>query len=288
MNTGNYSYNSNAPYDLEQGHELPQTSSEMTAALNKRRQINDAVENLQQLREGPLRHAQQNLLDSGSAAEDHEARRRLELVEANIDNSFRQVRGLVDELVTISRTGDPHVRTQIGVISRRLQQEIQAYYRTQSEFDHQLRAQVRRRYAIANPEATPEEVDSGVESVLLEQEQVFQIQGARLRQATDAQSAVASRSAAIRKIEQDLMGLQSLLQDVAQLVQQQEPVIEAIESNTEKTAQNTEKANRQLGKAILSAKSMRKYKWWILFVCILIVAVIVAASVGWCKVNNKC
>jgi syntaxin 1B/2/3 len=38
-----------------------------------------------------------------------------------------------------------------------------------------LTEQVRRRYQIANPEATPEEVEQGVENVLAGTEQSFQV-----------------------------------------------------------------------------------------------------------------
>lgn len=93
------------------------------------------------------------------------------------------------------------------------------------------------------------------------------MQGARTRQAKDAQAAVMERSAAIRKIEQDLMTLSELSQQVAELVRSHEPIVEKIEENAEETRLNYEKGNEKIGHAIVSARNARKYKWYILLVC---------------------
>jgi syntaxin 1B/2/3 len=75
------------------------------------------------------------------------------------------------------------------------------------------------------------------------------------------------RSAAIRKIEQDLIALSQLSREVAELVQLQEPVVEKIEANADETAMHYGKANEKLNNAIISARNARKYKWYILLVC---------------------
>lgn len=69
------------------------------------------------------------------------------------------------------------------------------------------------------------------------------------------------RSAAIRKIEQDMIELGRLYQEVAELVQQQEPAVEQINRGAEDVVDNVNSANKQLGSAVTSARKARKLKW---------------------------
>lgn len=74
------------------------------------------------------------------------------------------------------------------------------------------------------------------------------------------------RSAAIRKIEQDMTELGRLYQEVAELVHQQEPAIEQINHDAEGVADNVGQANTQISHAIDSARRARKWKWYALLV----------------------
>ncbi|OJJ32734.1 hypothetical protein ASPWEDRAFT_29880 [Aspergillus wentii DTO 134E9] len=261
--------------------------SNTTTILNKCRTLNDQISSLRQKRETQLHLSQQALLDSSSSAEDQHARQNLDYAQSDITASFRRIRVTVNELKNMT-PADHRVRTQMDTVRRNLEREIAEFYKMQREFDGKLRDQVRRRYEISNPDASPEEVDSGVQNVLMGQEQIFQVQGARSRQAKDAQAAVMERSAAIRQIEQDLIALAELSQEVAEMVKIQEPVVEAINMNADQTAENTKQANEKLDGAIVSARSARKYKWYILFVCILIIAIVVAVPVGYCFATESC
>jgi syntaxin 1B/2/3 len=101
--------------------------------------------------------------------------------------------------------------------------------------------------------------------------------------------------------------LSHLSQEVAILVQHQEPVVDDINKNAQDTAENTAKANDHLVKAIFSARNARKYKWYILFVCrkrdldpfkriamningiiVMILAIVIAVPVAWCEINHAC
>ncbi|KAE8378569.1 t-SNARE [Aspergillus bertholletiae] len=271
---------------LEQGYDLEINS--LAPVLAKRQQITHELNHIQTLRDTTLHSAQQALLNSITVSDDQAARRDLDDVQSSINDTLRQVRSLVDELRYLGDPADPRVRAQVEATKNQVQQAIQEYYRSQTEFDRALREQVWRRYEIANPEASPEEVEHGVQEVLAGTQMVFQVQGARTRQAKDAQAAVMERSAAIRKIEQDLMALNELSREVAELVRVQEPIVEKIEQNAEQTALNYEKGNEKIRHAIISARNARRYKWYILLVCIIIIAIIVAICVGWCKSTDHC
>lgn len=88
----------------------------------------------------------------------------------------------------------------------------------------------------------------------------------RTRQANDARQAALERSTAIRKIEQDMIELARLYQEVAELVQQQEPAVEQINQGAHDVVENVDNANKQIDSAIVSARNARRWKWYILIV----------------------
>lgn len=152
-----------------------QQPADPTALLNKCREINDGIADLRAKREGQLASAQNGLLDANTAKEDQVAHQGLDLIEDEVNNGFRYLRDLLKKVKQTPGSGDSRVQTQLDVTSRNLRREIEHYQRSQSDFKKRLREQVRRRYEIANPEATPEELDQGVDNVLMGQEQTFQV-----------------------------------------------------------------------------------------------------------------
>lgn len=244
----------------------PAPASGPTAILNKCKEINNGIAELKAKRESQLAAAQNALLDSSTGKEDQATRQTLDYIEDEINRTFRYLRDLLQKVKQTPGSGDARVQTQIDVTSKNLQREIQQYQKAQSEFQKRLREQVRRRYEIANPEATPEQIDQGVENVLLGQEQSFQITGSRTRQANDARQAALERSAAIRKIEQDMIELSRLYQEVAELVQQQEPAVEQINQGAQDVVQNVDNATKHIDNAIVSARNARRWKWYALII----------------------
>lgn len=266
--------------DAEQGnagYEMSSTSN-TNNILNKCTEINQGIQELSTKRTGRLAQAQHELLDSSTGKEDQAARQNLDYVEDDINNTFRYLRDLLKKIKQTPGSGS--YQAQIDLAGRNLRKEIEAYQKAQSDFDKRLREQVRRRYEIANPDATPDQVDQGVQNVLLGQEQTFQSTGLRTRQANDARQAALERSTAIRKIEQDMIELGRLYQEVADLVQQQEPAVEQINQGAQDVVENVDNANKQIDSAIKSARNARRWKWYALIIVILIIAIIVGVAVG--------
>ncbi|OQE17862.1 hypothetical protein PENSTE_c019G05893 [Penicillium steckii] len=256
--------------------------------LNTRRLINDELQKIEQTHHNLLRPAQQALLDSTNSTEDYQANSRLTAIDEEISESFRRIRGHIADLKAASDRADPRIEEQIKIISNSMEQPLQDYRMEQTQFSKKLREQVRRRYEISHPEATETEVSQGVENVIEGGEQLFAVQGVRTQQASDARSAVQQRSETIRKIEQDLVAVAALFEEVAELVEEHEFKVEKIEENAISTHDNIQGGNEKLSFAVQSARNARKWKWWILLVCILIIAIIVGASVGWCKATDHC
>ncbi|KAJ5806761.1 hypothetical protein N7474_010353 [Penicillium riverlandense] len=258
---------------------INQPSAGPTGILNKCKEINDGVAELSAKRQNQLGAAQNALLDSSTGKEDQAARQTLDYVEDEMNTALRYLRDQFKRVKETPGSGDPRVQGQVELVSRNLRREIEQYQRSQSDFQKRLREQVRRRYEIANPDATPEELQQGVENVLMGQEQSFAITGARSRQAQDAKAATLQRSAAIRKIEQDMIELSRLYQEVAELVHQQEPQVEQINQSAQETHGNVEQANTKLDSAITSARNARRWKWYALGTVILIIIIIVVIVV---------
>lgn len=152
-----------------------QQSGGPTAILNKCKEMNDAITELRTKREGQLVSAQNALLDSSTGKEDQAARQTVDYIEDEINTALRYLRDQFKRIKETPGSGDPRVSGQVENVNRNLRVEIEKYQRTQSDFQKRLEEQVRRRYEIANPEATPEELEQGVQLVLAGQEQSFAV-----------------------------------------------------------------------------------------------------------------
>lgn len=141
--------------------------------LNKCKEMNERIAELTQTRETRLVPAQKALLDSSTGKEDQASRQTLDYIEDEINTALRYLRDQFKRIKETPGSGDSRVQDQVENVSRNLRREIEQYQRTQSDFQKRLEEQVRRRYEIANPEATPEELEQGVQNVLMGQEQSF-------------------------------------------------------------------------------------------------------------------
>ncbi|KAJ5128263.1 t-SNARE [Penicillium atrosanguineum] len=271
------------------GYEMSnmQESGGPTVILNKCKEMNDSINELRTKREGQLASAQNALLESATGKEDQQTRQTVDYIEDEINTALRYLRDQFKRIKETPGSGDPRVSGQVENVNRNLRREIEQYQRTQSDFRKKLEEQVRRRYAIANPEASPEELEQGVQNVLAGQEQAFMVPGTRSRQANDARQATMQRSAAIRKIEQDMVQLGQLYQEVAELIHQQEPAVQQINQGAEETHRNVQQANSKLDNAITSARNARRWKWYALIIVIIIIAIVVGVAVGVTEANKS-
>lgn len=64
-----------------------------------------------------------------------------------------------------------------------------------------------------------------------------------------------------------MITISDLSEQVAALVEQQEPIVEKAQQHAETAVGNYETGNAQLSRAIISARNARRYKWYILWVC---------------------
>jgi syntaxin 1B/2/3 len=90
---------------------------------------------------------------------------------------------------------------------------------------------------------------------------------------------VRARHNELQRIEQTISELAVLYQELATIVEQQDPVIESAERNAEQTVEHLDKGNEQVKTATDHARRRRKLKWWCALVVVLIILA-VALGVG--------
>jgi syntaxin 1B/2/3 len=99
---------------------------------------------------------------------------------------------------------------------------------------------------------------------------------------------VRARHSELQRIEQTLSELAILYQELATIVEQQDPVVQAAETNAINTEENMVKGNEQVEVAKKHARNRRKLKWWCaLVVLLIIIAIAVGVGVGVTVANNN-
>ncbi|KAI1402913.1 t-SNARE [Hypoxylon fuscum] len=170
---------------------------------------------------------------------------------------------------------------QVSTIKAEFERELRNYQEEEGSFSQRYRDQIARQYRIVNPEATEDEVRQATEADW-GNEGVFQtaLRTNRTGQASTVLGAVRARHNELQRIEKTLIELAQMFQDLAILVEQQEPMVEQAEQNAENTAKYIDEGNTHVKKGIIHARNRRKWKWWCLFIVILIILVAIAIGVG--------
>ncbi|KAI0540533.1 t-SNARE [Xylaria digitata] len=176
---------------------------------------------------------------------------------------------------------------QVNTIKAQFERELRSYQEEESSFRARYRDQIARQYRIVNPEASEEEVRQATEADW-GNEGVFQtaLRTNRTGQASSVLGAVRARHNELQNIEKTLMELAGLFQDLAVLVDSQEPLVGQAEQNAENTVKHIEAGNQQVKKGIISAQNARKWKWYCLLITILIIAIAVGVGVGVTKAQQ--
>jgi len=190
-------------------------------------------------------------------------------------NLVQQIRKLKSDPANQPETSKRGI--QVARLNTKLKLAMEAYQVIDRDFENKLREQQARQMRIVRPDATEQEVRDAVENG---QGPVFAqalMQSDRRGQSQSTMNAVRSRHEDIQKIESQMVELALLFEEMNNLIVQQEAAVENIEMKGEEVVENMDKGTEQIGVAIKSARNARKWKWWCLGICVLIVAVIVIA-----------
>ncbi|PQE17799.1 snare domain-containing protein [Rutstroemia sp. NJR-2017a BVV2] len=248
--------------------------SDPNAILNQCRDIGRGIDEIDQALK-QLQMLQSKYLNDANTSPDTAASRQLDKLSADTMTLYRELTHKVKNVKSKPDASLARNAGQVGVVDRRLKKAINDYQNVDKQFRHKLQEQLARQYRIVN-DVSEEESMAAVAD--LENQQIFAqslMQGNRSGQAKSTLNAVQDRSAAIRKIEQQMIELAELFQDMDNLVVQQEAAVVNIEQKGEEVVENMDKGVEQIDTAIVSARSRNRKKWWCLGICVLIVIIII-------------
>ncbi|KAG9240702.1 t-SNARE [Calycina marina] len=169
---------------------------------------------------------------------------------------------------------------QARVLKEEFEKELRGYQQEELAYKQRYREQIARQYRIVNPQASEAEVNEASELDWGE-EGVFQtaLKSNRSGQVSSVLGAVRARHNELQRIEHTLTDLAAIFQEMAQLVEVQDPIVERVEENAVQTEGHVATGNEQLVKANKTARATRRKKWWCLLIVVLIVLAI-ALGIG--------
>ncbi|KAI9900311.1 hypothetical protein N3K66_004573 [Trichothecium roseum] len=188
------------------------------------------------------------------------------------------IKGLERDLVNTTDSTRNTKDTQLQSLKTFFRAELDKYQSLERDYQQRYREQIARQYRIVNPDATEEEVREATEADW-GNEGVFQtaLRTNRTGHASSVLGNVRARHNELQRIERTLHELMKLYEDLAAVVEQQDPVIQATEQNAELTNEHIEKGNDQVATATHHVRNKRKLQWWCALVVFLI---LVALGVG--------
>ncbi|KAG0188695.1 Plasma membrane t-SNARE, secretory vesicle fusion [Apophysomyces sp. BC1034] len=214
-------------------------------------------------------------LSSDTTKLNHEVKRRIQAIE-------------LSNAKLPPSTGDlPMRKTQHAALKKRFIETIQRYQDIERTYQQKYRQRVERQIRIVKPDATSDEIERTLDSD--EASQIFAqslMQANRSGQARAVLNEVQSRHDDIKKIEKTILELHQLFMDMQMLVEQQGETLKEIEMHAETTVVDLEQGNKEIARAIVSAKSTRAKKWccFVIFIILLIVAGIL---IWWFAFDHK-
>jgi syntaxin 1B/2/3 len=199
------------------------------------------------------------------------------------------IKGLERDLAKTNDSSRTTKNTQLQSLRTFFKSELDKYQSVERDYQQRYRDQIARQYRIVNPDASEEEVQEAANADW-GNEGVFQtaLRTNRTGHASSVLGNVRARHSELQRIEQTLSELAILYQELATIVEQQEPVVQAAETNAMNTNEHMIKGNEQVEVAKKHAQNRRKLKWWCaLVVLLIIIAIAVGVGVGVSVANNN-
>ncbi|GAB5589856.1 hypothetical protein Unana1_04756 [Umbelopsis nana] len=181
----------------------------------------------------------------------------------------------------------PMRKTQHAALKKRFLETIQRYQEIERSFEKKYRQRVERQIRIVKPDASPEEIDQVLDSE--EPPQIFAqslMQQQRSGQARAVLSEVQNRHGDIKKIERTILELHELFVQMNMLVENQGEVLKEIDMHAQDTVIQLEEGNKQVDKAISSARATRTKKWCCV-ILVIILLIVAAFCIWWFAFGHK-
>ncbi|KAG2183720.1 hypothetical protein INT43_006731 [Umbelopsis isabellina] len=242
------------------------------------RKINDQIGKIEELHSLSL----VNINESQAEENSHQLDRMIQRTMKMNNQAKDRIKAIELSNASMSPTSGelPMRKTQHAALKKRFLETIQRYQDIERTFEKKYRQRVERQIRIVKPDASPEEIDDVLDSD--EPPQIFAqslMQQQRSGQARAVLSEVQNRHMDIKKIEKTILELHELFIQMNMLVEQQGEVLKEIDMHAQDTVIQLDEGNKQVDRAIVSARATRTKKWCC--VILVIVLILVAAFCIW-------
>ncbi|XP_012282555.1 syntaxin-1A isoform X3 [Orussus abietinus] len=198
----------------------------------------------------------------------NKVRAKLKVIEQNIET----------EEHTNKSSADLRIRkTQHSTLSRKFVEVMTEYNRTQTDYRERCKGRIQRQLEITGRTTTNEELENMLEQgnpAVFTQGIIMETQ-----QAKQTLADIEARHADIIKLENSIRELHDMFMDMAMLVESQGEMIDRIEYHVEHAVDYVQTATQDTKKALKYQSKARRKKIMIM-ICLAVLAVIVATTIG--------
>ncbi|KAJ1975304.1 hypothetical protein H4R35_003205 [Dimargaris xerosporica] len=205
---------------------------------------------------------------------------------AEIDESFRHAKGLLEQLTSQNQRLPPNSpdtnarKGRTAAVTRQFQEVVERYREIEDSYWNKSRDRLKRQYKVAKPLATEEEIDQALDDERAGQ--VFTqslLTSTRVGDARRVLREVETRQQEMRQIEKKALELNALFIRLNEIVNAQQETVDNIEINIQKITADVRDTNRQTEEAINIRRKTRTKLWVLLGIGALIVVVVVVVIV---------
>lgn len=217
----------------------------------------------------------------GTINEDEATKRQLDSIIVETRQLLVKVKDRIKKIEVSNLKASPADLTvrkqQTGNLRQKFMDTLQEYQQVEFQNRQKFRERMERQYKIVKPNATQDEIDSALDND--DGGQIFAqslMNSTRYGAAKDALQEVQKRHDDIKKIEKTIEELANLFQEMQILVEAQDTQVTQIEENATQIQTDMEQGVAHVEKALDSARSARKKKWYCFFIAIVLLAIFAA------------
>ncbi|KAF7729873.1 Plasma membrane t-SNARE, secretory vesicle fusion [Apophysomyces ossiformis] len=258
--------------------------SSMDGFLNEISHIQDSIKTINSNVQR-IQAAQSAMLQTGDANETARQRATIEDMTDETQRIMTHIKQKLKEIEPNSRHTDLAIRkNQFASVTKSFMDAIERHRQVAIDFQRAESKQLERQIKIANPNATPDEIEQAISQAeqgrpAVFAQQLMQTMSTEQRRydAQETLDAVQERHEDIRKLAKSVQELSELFQEMQYLLENQAQVLNTIEASSYEVVNHLEQGEKQIGNAIKSAKATRRKKWicFGIFAVIIIVIIIV-------------
>ncbi|GAN07283.1 t-SNARE [Mucor ambiguus] len=288
-NNGNPGQNAGNPGGGYEMRPLLSTTGDITSVQGFLDEVSHVKESISQINYNvnTIRSFQSSMLQTADAGELARNRQQVDNLTNETQNIMTHVKQKLKEIEPTSRHTDLAMRKNaFSSVTKSFMDAIEKHRRVALEFQKEEGQQLERQIKIANPNATPQEIQQAIASAeqgggaVFAQQLLQSVSGEYRRQgAQNTLDAVQERHEDIKRLAKSVQELSVLFEEMQQMLEAQSRVLDTIEQSAYETTGNLEQGVQYVEKAKTSAKATRRKKW-ICFGIFIVILIIIAIVLG--------